>query len=325
MKATVILCGLLALGTLAAAAADRTFTVVTNAAVQNHWPSADRLVGTADDVVNAGLSTYGRSSPNQFGTYSYIVTSFGLSPAPDPLLFGNYDTVTFVLGSATIDTSSFVTNDIPLVKDLQLSGTELFPGHGPYRLKLTNRRGGSYTHVGSLYTFTSRYDFEGTFAAGQAVTTNALAEGRVAVIDAQDFGAPDLTGVPDNLAAFIRSVGLPIAQQSHSSGLLCGDMNLQTAGSLPGTSGFFPPLTGYAFVLALDFSGVAELRITSIQALAEGTRLQWTPLTGATYSVEATDSLEKPFASIAAGLVQTEYLDAGAKGQTRRYYRLRAL
>jgi hypothetical protein len=309
-------------------AADRTFTIVTNTAMVDHWPSSDTFIGTADDVISNGVSTYGKSSPNAYGTYSYIVTSFGLSSAPDPLLFGVYDTATFVLGSATIDASAFVTNDIPLIKSVQFSGTELFPGHGAYQVVMTHPRDGIYTHKGSAFTFSSHFDFQGTFVGGTAVATNADASGLVVVLDAANFDAPDLNAVPDDLANYVRTTAIPLAKTSNANGLLCGNMNLDTAGSVPGVpgdTGFFPPLKCYATVLALDVSsttGAVDLRITSVQVTPSGVKLQWTPLAGRTYSVDATAKLGSSFTNLASNLSQTEYLDQTARTEQSRFYRI---
>lgn len=320
MKRLLICCGLLLACTSTAPAADRTFTVVTNAAVVNHWPSGDRLIGTADDVVSGGLSTYVQSSPNHEGSYSYIATTFGASTQPDPLLFDRYDAITFVAGSASIDPATFVTNDIPLLTGLQVSGTELFPGHGPYRLKVTNRRGGSSRLEGNVYIFSTRYDFEGTFQSGNATAENAQADGRAVLLDADEYDSPDLTGLPDALAAYVRTVALPLAKDLGARGLLCGDMMLQTAGSLPGSPGYFPPLTAYAVVLAMDLSAGIEL---SIQRTGDAVRLQWSAAAEGPYTVEAADSVGSPFAVLAEGLSVTEYTDPTDGRRSQRFYRVR--
>lgn len=292
----------------------------------NHWPSADGLIGTADDKITSNLSTYGHSSPNSLGSYSYIVTSFGLSQNTDPLLFANYDTATFVQGFVTIDPAQFVANDVPLIKDVQFGGTELFPGHGPYSVKLTGRRGGAPAKVGNAFTFSSNYDFQGTFSSGTATATNAHAEGLVVLLDAANFANPDLTGVPGELAAYVRSVAVPVAQAAQAAGLICGTMTLQTAGSVPGNSnetGYFPPLDTYAVVLALDLGGNAagDLRITSAERTASGLRLRWNSQAGQTYSVRATTSLASPFDVVAANLSGSEYIDTD-NSSAAKFYRI---
>jgi hypothetical protein len=321
MRFCALISGLFLASGLNGIAGSRTFTVVTNAAMVNHWPSSDGFIGTSDDVVSSELSTYGHSSPNQYGTYSYIVTSFGLSNQPDPLLFGSYDTATFILGSATIDPSAFLTNDVPLMTGVQFSGTELFPGHGPYSVKMTNPRSGTYTHQGSVFTFSSHFDFQGNFVAGTAVATNADANGLVVLLDPANFDSPDLAGVAADLANYIRSVAIPLAKTMNANGLLCGTVKLDTAGSVPGVpgdTGYFPPLNCYSTLLAMDL-GTGQLSITSVQSTAAGTKIQWSPLSGNTYSIYATASLDTPFTLLASSLFQSQYLDPPTRLHTRFY------
>lgn len=324
MKLSFFLCCLLLLFSHPAAALDRTFLVVTNAAIVNHWPADDGFIGTTDDVVSAQLSKFARSSPNAYGTYSLIVTSLGFSNQRDPFLPPGDDTATFVLGSATIDTAAFLAPDVPLLKSVEFSGTELFPGHGPYSVRMTNPRSGTYSRQGNAFTFSTRFDFDGQFQAGPAGATNALADGVVVLVDAQDFGRADLSGAPPGLAAYISTVALPLAQNMGASGLLCGKMKLTTSGSNPGTPGSFPPLATDAVVLSMEFASAASLRITSIEATPSGVRIKWTALTGKLYTVEATDSLSSPFATLASNLTVTEYLDLPADFGAARFYRIRA-
>jgi hypothetical protein len=329
MRTIIAFCGLLLGFCLATRASDRTFTIVTNAPVVNHWPGPDGFVGTADDVVNAGLSAYEQSSPNEYGSYSFIVTTLGQNHPQDPWLFGGYDTATFVLGSVTIDTAQFVTNDIPLLKAIEFSGTELFPGHGPYTVKLTSREGGSSTHTGNLFNISVRFDFQGTFNSGTAIATNATANGRIVLLNASQYAAPDLTGAPNDLANYIRTVAIPVATANNASGFICGDINLQTSGSLfgiPGDTGFFPALTAYGVVFGLDLSPPASstLDITNVVFTADGLRLQWSPLAGQTYSVQATSGLGSGFTTIATNLSQPEFTDQNTQGQRMRFYRVSA-
>jgi hypothetical protein len=328
MKSTTLFCGFLLACWPSAFASDRTFTVVTNSPMIDHWPGPDKFIGTPDDVVNAGLSTYQRSSPNQSGSYSYIVTTFGLTP--DPWLFPPYDVITYVLGSTTIDTSVSVTNNVPLLKNVQFSGTELFPGHGPYSVQMTGRVGGTSSHAGNLYTFSSQFDFQGTFVAGTATATNATAAGAVVVLDAADYDAPDLTGVDSSLANYINTVAIPLAKSTPTAGLLCGSMTLTTAGSvpgIPGDTGYFPPLNCFATALAMDLSAATTgaLKITSIQVTPEGLQIQWSPLAGATtYSMESTGALGSPFTALSSNLTTTTYVDRAWKNLPMQFYRVSA-
>src|SRR5689334_15299576 len=131
--------GLLALSSMATPgilfATDRVFAVATDATVVNHWPGPDGFLGTADDVVNNGKSRFLESSPNVDGSYGYLATS--LLGVTDDWLPGKNDTVTYLSGTVTLDPTTLQAGDIPTLKALEFEGTELFPGHGPYSIKLT--------------------------------------------------------------------------------------------------------------------------------------------------------------------------------------------
>jgi hypothetical protein len=159
-----------------------------------------------------------------------------------------------------------------------------------------------------------------------ATATNASANGLVVLIEKSDWGAPDLSGVPDSLANYVTGVAIPLAESMPAAALLCGYMNLSTDGSVPGTTGYFPALNTYGVVLAMDFGGGGStpLRIINIEVTPDGVKLQWTPLTQKTYAVEAEDSLASTFKTLAGGLTTSEYVDASAKAASVRYYRVRA-
>ncbi len=305
-------------------AGERTFTAATAPPVINHWPGADGLIGTAADPVNSGTSLNARSSPNSPGSYSFIVTSLGFGGPPDPLLFGSFDTITFVEGMAVIDTDAFIAPNVPMLNRLEFSGTELFPGHGAYSVRLTNPRAGTYTRTGHVVEFDTAFDFEGTFAAGMAMDTNATATGKIALLDAADFAAPSLAALPADLAAYVQNTAIPLAQSRSASGLLCGRMNLVTAGSEPGAglTGFFPPLNAQGVVLALEFAPPADFRITAVQKDAAGVRLFWREIAGRTYTVEWSASLAAPWLPLASGLAGTEFLDT-TPPPGRRFYRVK--
>src|SRR5439155_1308782 len=129
------------------------------------------------------------------------------------------------------------------------------------------------------------------------------------LLEAADFAAPNLTGVANPLANYIGTVAAPLAKNSGASALLCGQINLHTDGALPGTSASFPPLTAYGIVLAMEFAVAAEIRITNVQVLPNGIKLQWSPLAGKSYSVQSTAAVGTSFATLASNIAGTEYLD----------------
>lgn len=317
---TFLFSSLLLLGCSSLLAADRHFQVATNSAIVNHWPSTDAYIGTADDQVSSNLSKYSKSSPNSYGTYSYIVTSFGAASTPDPFLFGNYDTATFVLGSVTIDPSAGSNPEVPLLKSVEFIGTELFPGHGPYSVRYTAKTAGSPTHQHSLFNFDAVFDFEATFASGPARSTNATAKGMVAVIESNDYTAPNLIGIPQGLADYISSVAIPLAKTQGASAVLCGQMNLNTPASLPGTAGGFPALNTYAVVVALEFA-VLPPQFTSVGKSASGNVLTWKSTGNKPVTVQYTTNLANPFKNLAENLSSGQFTDPQG-GEPARFYRL---
>jgi hypothetical protein len=85
--------------------ADRTFNVVTNAAMVNHCPGPDGFIGTADDPVKASVAGI-YSSPNTYGSYGYMAVSLGGFP-PAGVLPPNSDTITCLQGKLTLDSTTY--------------------------------------------------------------------------------------------------------------------------------------------------------------------------------------------------------------------------
>jgi hypothetical protein len=310
-------------------AADRTFNVVTNTAMVNHWPGPDGFIGTADDPVKASVAGI-YSSPNAYGSYGYMAVSLGGFP-PAGILPPNSDTITYLQGKLTLDSTSFVTNDIPLVKSLEFSGTELFPGHGPYTVTLDQAYGSQYVHNRDRnpfgYGLTTHYSFHAQFASGPAASTNCEVTGWIYWLEAKDFGVTvtNLNLAGDPLVAYVNQVALPLARSLEASSLLCGQLQLKTPGALPGTTGSFPALQGPCAFIAMEFANTGQsLRITSVIANAQGVRIQWVPQSGRQYAVESTDALTSPFASVATQLTATEYVDVRPAAPKSRFYRIRA-
>ena len=324
MKRFIVLFAILSAGSLPICAQIRNFVVMTSANEVNHWPAADGFVGTPDDVVDGGLSEFAHSSPNSDGSLSYIITNLGFSNEHDPRLPAR-DTITFVRGSASINPLDSGSTTVPLLTSLTFSGTELFPGHGAYSVRLTNPHpGGSMTRKGNSYSFAVHFDFEGTYVAGPARATNALASGLVYLVEQRDFDAPAFPGVGDDFTDYIKAVAIPLARSQGASALLCSEMNLQTAGSIPGTTGFFPPLNAYAVLVAAEFA--PNLRLTSVvRTQTGGVRLQWSPIANAKYSVEAANAVGGPYSQISTGLATTEYTDSSLSQVLNRFYRIRSL
>ena len=325
MKRLLSILSLVAVCTSTAIAVERTFTVVTSDDLVNHWPGADGFLGTADDPIDGDPSSVVGSDPNAAGTFAFMTTLLTFFPTdPDPYLFGQWNTVTYVEGTSMIDTEAFLGDNVPLLTSVEMSGTQLFQGHGLYSLSLTNPTGGTYSRTGNVFTFSSTYDFEGTFAAGFAETTGATAEGTAIQIDAADYASPDIAAAPAELAAFVTDIAIPIAQERGASGLLVFAADLETSGSVGNTPGFFPPLDAYGVSFSLEMAAVVEeVRFSDIGLVPEGVRMVWSAVDGRTYAIEAADEPGGTFATIASNLPSPEFIDTEFDLRTMRYYRVR--
>src|SRR5947209_5347802 len=85
------------------AASSQTFTLLTGVGAVFHWPGADSLVGTADDVVGMVASPMNGSGPNAANSYSFQGLDFG-SGATDNGMPPGMNAITFLQGTVTADT-----------------------------------------------------------------------------------------------------------------------------------------------------------------------------------------------------------------------------
>lgn len=109
--------------------------IATDAAYVNHYPGADGLIGTADDVVSGDPSSQQASEPNSAGSLGYNAFDFG--GASDDALPPGYEAVTFVRGSMTADLNVLENGGGPVLTAMNISsGTEPFPGHARTRRPL---------------------------------------------------------------------------------------------------------------------------------------------------------------------------------------------
>lgn len=301
-------------------ARERSFRSLHSEGLRNHWPAADGWLGTADDVVNGGLSARLRSSPNADGSYSYLVTTLGFQAGHDPWL-PSRDTISFVTGRGLVDVDDPA---VPLLHSLEFSGTELFPGHGAYLVTLTRPHDAkAVVRTGQVYTFDARFDFEVSLVAGLGRSTNAGAAGTVCLVEASQYGSPDLGAARPGLAAYVRDVVIPAAKAQGASAVLCAELALTMSGPEPGTPMLFPPLNSDAVIVAAEFAALSPVRITAIRRSGAGVELEWTEATGGTYSVEGAERLEGPFVPVVSGLKVPKALIPELPGVRTRFFRIR--
>lgn len=304
-------------------AADRVFTLATDPAIVNHWPGPDGFLGTDDDVVQNQLSQILQSSPNAMGSYGYLATS--LAGFQDSWLPNNSDAATFLQGSITVDISASQTDEIPVFKSLEFQGTELFPGHGAYTVRLTRPHDGVYTRQGLEYGFSIFYDFEGVFAGGLARSTNAQATGSAYLIESLDFAA-DLEN-PNNLdplKSWINQVALPLARRRQPNAILCGRATTSTGAANPGTPGSFPPLTAYGTFIAVETGPLVTptLRITRVSLTLDGVLIEWSAVPGKTYRIDSSSTVTGAFQTQARTGIETRFVDLSVSESSQRYYRI---
>lgn len=298
-----------------AAATDRVYQIVTNANARLHWPAPDGLIATTDDVISADLSPKNFSAPNSAGSYSYNAFDFGNGPE-DALLPSPMNAVTFVQGTVTVDTAVAQNGGGPLIKNWLLSGSEPFPGHGPYTAQITKANSGSYDPV--TKAFSENLNFLANLAAGTAPATNFTLTGAVYVVDAGSFGAG--TG-----NQYVDLILIPLAQGLGANGLLFARVSGIVPPSSGGTGGSFPQLPIAAVVFAVDLSTPAPpLAITNVSIVPTGLRIAWNAQPGRTYSVEAADSLSTPFAVLATNLAGPSFVHLSATLRSPRFYRVRS-
>ncbi len=235
--AAFTLTGVLLLSFTRSSGAQETFTLVHSDELSNHWPGVDGMIGTADDVVSAEPSQSNGSAANTAGSLSYNAFDFGMGVIPDADLFPpERQAVTFLESgnTVTIDMEVASGGGGPLILGWDVSGTEPFPGHGPFSSVITAVNSGSYDVASGA--FTQNVDFSATLLSGQANSSSFDISGNAWVVPAAEFDA----GVGDS---YVDSVLIPIARSMNATAMVY----LMGSGTVP----------------AADNSGFPEMGITA--------------------------------------------------------------
>jgi uncharacterized repeat protein (TIGR01451 family) len=215
----------------------------------NHYPGADNLIDTGDDVVSALVTTIGSSDPNFHGDYSAVV--FPIS-------------VSFLEGTTTIDLGAGMSD--PLVTALSVTGTGIRQGLALSNLRITAVNSGSLTTITNLNT--NSLMFEGSENVDLEVT---LGNGIVQAFAGVDLGGTAFVVDDDDYAAFnadpyVDNVLIPIAQAAGATKLLFLQAEGMLIASLPlviNPSAFTLTLVGLSGVPAPN---QADLRIAKTVA-----------------------------------------------------------
>jgi hypothetical protein len=230
-----------------AQAATLELVLLTHPAAVAHAPGADGLVGTSDDVLAATPLAPVNSAPNLGGSLSFNAFDFGALP-PSAALPASYDAVTFLAGTVQVDTDVAAHGGGPLVTGFTVSGSEPFPGHGPYAATITTVHGGSYdplTHAMSL-----DIDFTASLLGGTANAVSFHLSGIGALIAAADFASP--TGI-----AYLDSILLPtLAVPLGADALFFAAVSGIVPASSGGSGGAFPAMPVTAVLVGVQMAPV---------------------------------------------------------------------
>jgi len=200
----------------------------------NHYPGADGLLATSDDVISSSPTPTNASAPNSLGTYSYNAFDFGGDGMPtDAGLPAGKDAVTFIQGSVTVDATVAQSGGGPIITGMNVSGTEPFPGHGAYSAQITAVNSGSYNTT--THAFTVDIDFLANLVAGTATATSFTLSGEAVLVDAANFATP--TGI-----AYVDAVLIPLAQSLGATSLFFAHGSGTVPASSSGTGGSFPSM-----------------------------------------------------------------------------------
>jgi len=161
--------------------------IATDPSQDSHYPGPDGLIGTGDDVVSNLPTGVNGSGPNVEGSYGYNAFKFQPSGSDDPALPTGFDAITFVRGTVAIDKNVFVNGGGPIVASMYInSGTEPFPGHGPYTSRATAVNSGTYDPV--THQFSLNVDFQYTIFGAQSSEPGVDLTGTAIYQAAADFG-----------------------------------------------------------------------------------------------------------------------------------------
>lgn len=197
-------------------------TIPQDASAVNHFPGPDGLIGNGDDVVSDQLSTVQGSAPNANGSLGHNAFDFGGDQ--DPAIPTDYNAITFVDGTVDVNVDALINGGGPIINAVSVaSGTEPFPGHGPYASLITTVHSGSYDTGTREFSLT--VDISYIFQGAIFVEPNVTLTGTAIYQAAADFGTP--TG-----NAYFDNVVVPLAQAAGASSavFITGSCNLPNLG-----------------------------------------------------------------------------------------------
>jgi len=202
MRVRVAFLSLFLLLLVAEQAHAREYRLLASAEVSNHWPGADGLIGTKDDVHSGDACPTSKSDPNSNGDYSYI----SFSGEPGSRLFPSGRYISFVEGFVTIDDDVAGSGGGPLITDWHLAGTEFQAGGGDFDSRITLPLSGSYQPE-------SRELVQDVSITGNVgpIDAKSLADydlaGEIWIVDESDYGTTGNTYLDERVCPLARDGG----------------------------------------------------------------------------------------------------------------------
>lgn len=222
--------------------AQELFTLVNSENLANHWPGIDGKIGSADDVVSGTPSSSNGSAPNAQGSLSYNAFDFGMGTIPDANLFPpGRQAMTYLEAGNTvsIDMNAAADGTGPIILGWNVSGSEPFPGHGPFTAEITAVNSGNYNP--ETKEFSQNVDFSANLLSGQANSSSFDLSGNAWIVEASDFDS----GIGD---VYVDDVLIPIAKSMNATAMVY----LMGTGTVPAADNFgFPEMGITAAIFGL--------------------------------------------------------------------------
>jgi uncharacterized repeat protein (TIGR01451 family) len=239
--------------------------------IVNHYPGADGLVGTGDDVVSHEITTIVGSDPNHRGMYSHALYDPTFNSTSDPALPGTYIAVSFVQGTIDVDEGVAAAGGTYVVTGADITGTATGQGTGDvaFEFSSSDLSAGSFAAGAGARVLSLTGDFRIT-AFGNTVTVSGVTFTGTGVYETS-LGSPSGSN-----PAYVNSVLVPRALALGANRLFYAELT----GTLT-PSGSTTPL----LIIPVDVS----LRLVAIDSTSASSDLSVTKSSDATGMVAAGD------------------------------------
>jgi len=227
--------------------------VIDNPSILYRWPGPDGHIDTGDDLEDANDSPTSGSSSNALASFSYNAFDFdGSGTSTDPTRLPlPMNAVTFLAGAVIVNEAAFQgsgTNNVPIIDGWTVTGSEPFPGHGPYTSITSAVNSGTFNTVNG--DFTLNVNFTAILLGGTATAVNFDMAGEAYLVADVQFAKQTGNDYVDNVL-------VPMAKARQANSLVY----IRGTGTVPastgGSGGSFPEMPIEAVLVGLDLTGVA--------------------------------------------------------------------